>query len=351
MGNIIVGSVTANTGTAVDAAENGLSVINPAPGDYRAVLGNNVGGTAAQLTSDREIPQNGNDLFFSGAGEFVLGNTTNTGEKFTANGTVVAIDAVNGTYIILDPSDVSSRSQGRGITTADFNNNPTGIFFINSNFFPGLNPCIILTQTPVGGADCLVWQNRNPIGGLADSLGQFPSGNFFISLFNTVVERGQTLQVDGNSSIRDSLQIGFGSTGQQFYLILAAGGVDKVPFKYMAGVPFATIEPGGKYFDGNNELIDVGFTRYTIAKTLTTTANLDFPNTLTLTSSDLNIALVGVAVGDPVVVSPPPGSVLANSSYSAFVSAVDTVTVRFNNYSAGAQDPAAGVFRVSVIHY
>jgi hypothetical protein len=44
------------------------------------------------------------------------------------------------------------------------------------------------------------------------------------------------------------------------------------------------------------------------------------------------------------------GAILSNSCYTAWVSAANTVTVRFNNYStAGAQDPANGQrFKVTV---
>lgn len=80
--------------------------------------------------------------------------------------------------------------------------------------------------------------------------------------------------------------------------------------------------------------------------TLTGSATLDFPSTAAGTSSDLTIAVAGAAVGNPVSVSAPVNA--ANSSYSAFVSSAGVVTVRFNNYSAGAIDPASGTYKVTV---
>jgi len=128
--------------------------------------------------------------------------------------------------------------------------------------------------------------------------------------------------------------------------------VSGAPFKYTAGVLAQTaVENGAKNFDGTNESLAVGGVTYTMAKTLTATAVLNFPNTLTLTSSDLTIALLGAAVGDVVGLGVDIASVNANSCFTAFVSAANTVTVRFNNYSAAPIDPASGTFRVSVTKY
>lgn len=78
-------------------------------------------------------------------------------------------------------------------------------------------------------------------------------------------------------------------------------------------------------------------------------AVLDFPSTNTGLSADLTINVTGAAVGDVVSLGVPAGSVLANSNYTAWISAANTATVRFNNYSAGALDPASGLFKV-VVH-
>lgn len=84
---------------------------------------------------------------------------------------------------------------------------------------------------------------------------------------------------------------------------------------------------------------------------LSTTAVLDFPNTLAQTSSDLTIAVGGAALGDTVSIGVPNASVMANSSYSAWVSAADTVTIRFTNAGALPRDPASGTFRATVFKF
>lgn len=78
-------------------------------------------------------------------------------------------------------------------------------------------------------------------------------------------------------------------------------------------------------------------------------ANLDFPLTAAQTSSDLTINVPGAADGDSVSLGVPIASQVANTCYTAFVSAPDTVTVRFNNYSAAGVNPAAGNFKVGVV--
>ncbi len=93
-------------------------------------------------------------------------------------------------------------------------------------------------------------------------------------------------------------------------------------------------------------------TTYTLAKTLTNTATLDFGNTLAGTVSDLTLTVTGAADGDAVALGVPNGSYPATGTFTAWVSAANTVTVRYaNNSLTLAQDPASGTFRASVIKY
>ena len=81
---------------------------------------------------------------------------------------------------------------------------------------------------------------------------------------------------------------------------------------------------------------------------LTATASLDFGSTLTNASEDLTITVTGAALGDCVSLGIPEVSDTPEAGYHAWVSATDTVSVRFNNHDASTQDPAAGTFRVIV---
>ena len=87
-----------------------------------------------------------------------------------------------------------------------------------------------------------------------------------------------------------------------------------------------------------------------IAKVLSATATLDFGNTSTLTSTDLTITVTGAAVGDSVAIGLP-AAPDANGCFTGWVSAANTVTVRFNNYSAGSIDPASATYRATVTQF
>lgn len=88
-----------------------------------------------------------------------------------------------------------------------------------------------------------------------------------------------------------------------------------------------------------------------IAKVLSAIVPLDFDSTNAQTSADAIVMVIEADVGDVVALGVPSTSVLPNSSYSAWVSAANTVTVRFSNHSSGTLSPASGNFRVAVIKF
>lgn len=83
-----------------------------------------------------------------------------------------------------------------------------------------------------------------------------------------------------------------------------------------------------------------------ITKHLSATATLDFPNTNASNCADLTITVTGAATGDTVALGVPAASVIAGGFFSAWVSAANTVTVRFCTLSNG--NPASGSFRADV---
>ena len=98
------------------------------------------------------------------------------------------------------------------------------------------------------------------------------------------------------------------------------------------------------YYTGENG------NRYQLTQSIYGSATLDFASTAAQTSTDLTIVNVtGAADGDIVSVGMPNASTNANSCFTAWVSAANTVTVRFNNYSAAAIDPASGTFKIRVL--
>jgi len=79
-------------------------------------------------------------------------------------------------------------------------------------------------------------------------------------------------------------------------------------------------------------------------------AILDFPSTASSAASDLTIDVPGAVDSDAVVLAVPNAAIVAGAAgFYAWVSAANTVTVRFWNASGAAKDPASGTFRATVV--
>lgn len=83
-------------------------------------------------------------------------------------------------------------------------------------------------------------------------------------------------------------------------------------------------------------------------QTLSGSATLDFGSIGAHAYEDLTITVTGATSGDVVSLGLPNGSVPADASFFAWVSAADTVTVRCFNIDGGTIDPASGLFKVKV---
>lgn len=271
-----------------NSADNGLSV-DPVGGEI--VLGNDVGGNSAALLSDRRIPMNGNNIEMHSPG---LGNDKLhfQANEFYVDNAAARLSMVANALNWFDL--VGGTSSERIYSVAG------GINFINEQ-----------------------------LGGTSSGY-RLDLTNGRICFGNNVVDPTAILHLLGG--------------------VNTAGGA---PFKYTAGVAAQTaLENGAKNFNGTNEFLTAGGVNYTMAKTLTATAVLDFPNTAAGTSSDLTINLTNAALGDVVLLGVPNASTVANGCFTAWVSAAGVVTVRFtNNDLLTAFNPASGTFRVAVVRY
>jgi len=149
---------------------------------------------------------------------------------------------------------------------------------------------------------------------------------------------------------------GIGTTSPTAALHLRAGTATAstgAPLKFTAGTNLTTPEDGSVEYDGTNYAVSVSSTRYILAKTLTATAVIDFPSVTGVSTSTQNVTVTGAADGDVVSLGVP--NALASVSgviYSAYVSAANTVTIKYsNNNSFTAINPPSATFRISVIKY
>jgi hypothetical protein len=83
-----------------------------------------------------------------------------------------------------------------------------------------------------------------------------------------------------------------------------------------------------------------------ILKHLSSTATLDFANLAAIGCEDLTITVTGAALGDTVALGVPNASMVANGTFFGWVSAADTVSVRFCTVVSG--NPASGSFRADI---
>jgi hypothetical protein len=102
--------------------------------------------------------------------------------------------------------------------------------------------------------------------------------------------------------------------------------------------------------DANGVCLSTSTNCAPIKGNLSATATLDFPSTSASACSDLTLAVTGAAAGDPVFLGAPSASVPIGGSFFAWVSATNTVTVRFCA-DGTARDPASGIFRATVVKF
>lgn len=85
-----------------------------------------------------------------------------------------------------------------------------------------------------------------------------------------------------------------------------------------------------------------------VRRNITVFANIDFANMAAAASNDQNVAVPGAELGDSVSLGLP-AAPTAGIVFQAFVSLANQVTVRATNITAGAVDPAAANYRVTVV--
>lgn len=128
------------------------------------------------------------------------------------------------------------------------------------------------------------------------------------------------------------------------------GGIIGAKFKVANGVVKIDITPTG----ANTDSVLVKKSDNTIAviaANLKASQVIDFPSTGNLSSNVQNVTVTGAAVGDQVLVTKTSGIWSNGELYIAYVSAADTVTIRFQNVSGGSMDPGSDTFNVTVIKF
>lgn len=345
----------------------------------------------------------------------ISGGTTNTVAKFTSSTTLGNSQITdNGTLVGINTPSPSARlhvtaasgaSPFRASTTfgdwtvfstdGSFRTFSSGLG-IYAGSTGGLNMTDGMQINTAGGFTRFYANNTNPIRlinnavtatsgthGVAQfyAVGFSPiSGNANFSVFDiggvitqgasaTGLVRGGYINatVTGNTSNWRSLEIepNVGKAIYQTGANAVSNYLGKVAFGSLSAPSQAIHVTGNSQFDGaimpngnagttGQELVSQGAGVAPVWTTniLKASATLDFPSTNNHENSDLTVTVTGAAIGDGVSLGVGTLAVSAHSCFTAWVSATNTVTVRFNHYgTSGATDPASDTFKVIVHKY
>jgi hypothetical protein len=144
----------------------------------------------------------------------------------------------------------------------------------------------------------------------------------------------QSIKFAGLSSGSNRINFEIKNNGSVFQRTLEGSGTRLVQSLSTGEITATTIDPAN------------------IPTIIKASATLDFPSTGAHSSSDLTITVTGAAVGDVVTVAPGLAAISDGSCYTAWVSAANTVTVRFNHYhTGGSTDPVSAVFNIIVTKF
>lgn len=149
---------------------------------------------------------------------------------------------------------------------------------------------------------------------------------------------------------RAGIEIAPGSLSAKFHLPAGTATASTAPLKFTSGTNLTTPEAGAIEYDGTEfYATNSGASRTILSRVLKGSATLDFGSTAAGAVTDLTITVTGAADGDVVSLSVPNASQTTTGSFSAWVSATNTVTVRYRIAAlTGSEDPASGTFKVTV---
>lgn len=143
-----------------------------------------------------------------------------------------------------------------------------------------------------------------------------------------------------------------GSTAQSHSTKLQVAQGGQLVFTGMSTNPTIGTVTGSIYYNNSSNVIrfnnGAGWKPLKTGVVIRIATNLNFPSTSAQTESDTVVSVPGAVLGDVVNLGVPNASIVAGSFFNAWVSATDTVTVRFNNYSSTSKDPALGTFTIDV---
>jgi hypothetical protein len=284
-------------------------------------------GSGIYLGNTRNNPS----MFIRNNNNVLIGDTANTGFRFDVNGRVRLRDTLT-----LSTTPVTADTSANDLLVINSSNGQVRRF---TGAFPSANPTLQQVTTAGKTTTDTIKANafRIPTVIGTDVIfsddGQAYRAAFKIAGFSDYAWiRGQYLELiyNGNNSTLSNI---YSTKNNNIYLPDSSGTLTQ-----------RVAINGTTYNTAVNGVVDIG------DLWLSGSDTLDFPSTGHGNSADLTFTLTGAAEGDVVALGIPNASIVANGSFIAWVSATNTITVRFNNYaSSGSSDPASGTFKIKVL--
>jgi len=305
----IVSSATDLNLNLIPKGNGGVFIQNPANATQGFVfnpsngLENTVGNLQLQLKPETNITANGNPTGLFGGQTALVGGT---GGILTLGGGTALLEADYGL----------TRIQSNSIDLGLLSHNTIDDVFVKAQIgTPSANSGMNLNLS--GGDAYTISGNGN--GGAVNITGGTPNGAGSQGSVN-ITGNDVLLSASGNAQL--------------------AGGTSNI---LVAGTA-STLQSDSFTF------VDIaGTLQSTIKNFLTGTATLNFPSTLATAVADLTITVTGASTTSTVFLGVPNAAITATASYYAWVSAANTVTVRFS--PKAVEDPASASFRVTVFNY
>lgn len=142
---------------------------------------------------------------------------------------------------------------------------------------------------------------------------------------------------------------GFGHSSPTARVHPAASTTSAASLRLPSGTAPTSPNEGDVWQTSNDLHFYTNSTDAILARVLKGSATLDFASTAAGAVTDLTITVTGASDGDVVSLSVPNASQTTTGSFSAWVSAANTVTVRYRIAAlVGSEDPASGTFKVTV---
>ena len=266
-----------------------------------------------RYNADNTVSQRGADGMRSDLGGTTIGQSmftlTNpsaiTFPRFNADNTVTALDAASFRTAI-----GAGTGNGNGTVTS-----VTGSLPISSS--GGTTPNITIANAGVSTTG-VVTASTQTFGGA--------------KTFNGDINGSSALNMTGFSTLTGGASIGTMATTSSLTHVIGVNSSNAI----------------GEISVGDGIKFSAGFLGLDVFKTI---ALLDVPITGAQTSSDTPFTVTGAVLGQPVILGVPNVSSSANTSYSAWVSSANTVTIRFNNYSSVSVNPPSGSFSIVVLNF